>query len=418
MHPIQSAHISGDLRAAADSVTMRSTVAHDSRTLEADSLTVATLFADTMRDGLAHAVQKFLASAGIALDLRSVPASLARGGTVGRIGVPHDAAVIVEQQRVVIGATFGGDPLAPVPRLWRGLQRRADVLLDLRRSLTLPGSDAKRAGNDRDVLLVSQRILERTLRQVRSDASSADEWTRARESAEIVYRLAAAEQRTVMLVLPIGRGTAAQHSFADALERQARVHRVPAPRILKAGLLSALLSGDSTSARWLVASVMPMDELSALATEAIGDTGPWPVVSVGRGATFYDMPMATSDAHDPVPLLLVIVHMLQRSGRAASARALTDALLVTRTAELRMREELGGELPVPTDAFLRGVLANWGRTPSGAALVERTIIERSPVDIARVPVGLIGDPLRNPSLDAWNAELPDRRTRSRAALSA
>ncbi|MBC7842898.1 MAG: hypothetical protein H7099_11320 [Gemmatimonadaceae bacterium] len=418
MHPIQSAQHSTDHRAVAESVTMRSHGEPGTRVLEAASLTVATLFADPTRDDIALAVRQFLASAGAALDLHALPSSLARGGTVGRIGIPHDAAVIVEQQRAVIGASFGADPLAPVPRLWRGLQRRADVLIDMRRSLTLPGSDAKRAGNERDVLLVSQRILERTLRQARSDAPTADEWTRARESAEIVYRLAAAEQRTVMLVLPIGRGTGAQQSFADALERQARVHRQPAPRIVKAGLLSALLSGDSASARWLAASVMQMDELSALATEAIGDTGPWPVVSVGRGATFYDMPMAASDAHDPVPLLLVIVHMLQRCGRAAGARALMDSLLVTRTAEERMREELGSQLPVPTDAFLRGVLANWGRTPSGAALVDRALTERALVDIARTPIGLIGEPLRNSSLDAWNADRPERRSRSRSALSA
>ena len=60
----------------------------------------------------------------------------------------------------------------------------------------------------------------------------------------------------------------AQQSFADALERQARVHRLPSPRIVKAGLLAALLCGESSTARWLVASVMPMSELSALATEA------------------------------------------------------------------------------------------------------------------------------------------------------
>jgi hypothetical protein len=158
---------------------------------------------------------------------------------------------------------------------------------------------------------------------------------------------------------------------------------------------------------------MPMGELSALTTEAIGDAGPWPVVSVGRGATFYDMPASAPDAHDPVPLLLVIVHMLQRSGRSAWARALCDALLVTRTAEVRMREELGTDLPVPTDAFLNGVLANWGRTPAGSAVGERVT-----VDAARAPAGLIGEPLRTLSLDTWTLETPERRTRSRPALSA
>lgn len=413
MHPMQSVQHSSDPRPVADTVASRSCLESGGRALDTTPLSVATLFADPVRDGVAIAVQQFLAAAGVALDLRVVPSSLARGGTVGRIGVPQNAADIVEQQRAVIGASFGDDPLAPVPRLWRGMQRRADVLVDLRQCLTLPGSDAHRAGNKRDVLLLSHRILERTIRQARSDAPSADQWTRARESAETVYRLAIAEQRTVMLVLPVGRGTAAQQSFADALDRQARVHRLPSPRIVKAGLLAALLCGESSTARWLVASVMPMSELSALATEAIGDAGPWPVVSIGRGATFYDMPASAPDAHDPVPLLLVIVHMLQRSGLAASARALCDAVLVTRTAEVRMREELGTDLPVPTEAFLNGVLANRGRSPAGSAVGERVS-----VDAMRAPVGLIGESPRTLSLESWALEAQERRTRSRPALSA
>jgi hypothetical protein len=154
----------------------------------------------------------------------------------------------------------------------------------------------------------------------------------------------------------------------EALERQARLQRLPAPRTVKAGLLAALLSGESGCARWLVASAMPIEELSQLTTEAIGDTGPWPVLSLGRGATFYNLPATTSGPSDPVPMLLVLVSMMQRSGQGAFARSLFDATLVTRAAEARMREELGLELSVPADAFLRGVMANWGRSLTDAVV--------------------------------------------------
>ena len=105
--------------------------------------------------------------------------------------------------------------------------------------------------------------------------------------------------------------------------------------------------------------------------------------------------------------------MLQRSGLAASARALCDAVLVTRTAEVRMREELGTDLPVPTEAFLNGVLANRGRSPAGSAVGERVS-----VDAMRAPVGLIGESPRTLSLESWALEAQERRTRSRPALSA
>lgn len=329
------------------------------------TLAAATLFGDSARDAVLSAVQDFLVNAGAVLDLRSVPASLARARTVGRIGVPQDAAQIMMRQRTVIGANFGGDPRAPVARLWRGLQRRADVLIDARQCTTLPDSEANRSGNVRDVLLISQRFVERN--DAHSERDSAQEWTRARDSAELVYRLAAAEQRTVLLVSPVGRGKRGQQQFIEALERQARVQRLPAPRMVKAGLLAALLCGESGSARWLVVSAMPIEELSDLTAEAIGDAGPWPVLSLGRGATFYSLPANTPRPDDPVPMLLVLVSMMQRSGRGALARSLFDAMLVTRAAEARMREELGMELSVPVDAFLRGVTANWGRSLADAA---------------------------------------------------
>ncbi len=337
---------------------------------ESAELSVATLFADPHRDRLAQAVQASLSRLAVTIDLRSVPASLARSGTAGRISVPHAAAQIVQRQGAVLGAGFGGDPLTPIARLWRGLQRRADVLVDVRQCTTLSGSDAERAGNQRDVLLVTQRMLDRSVRHSRSDSQSADRWTRARDSAEIVYRMAAAGQRSVLLVLPVGRGIGAQACFADALERHARAQRLPAPRAVKAGLLAALLAGARGDTRWLVASVMPIEELSQLVAEAIGDTGPWPVVSIGRGATFYDMPVASASVDDPVPMLLALVNQLQRSGRVTIARAMFDALTVTMSAEARIREELGGALSVPVDAFLRGVSANWGRAPIRVAITE------------------------------------------------
>jgi hypothetical protein len=167
-----------------------------------------------------------------------------------------------------------------------------------------------------------------------------------------------------LLVVPVGRGTAAQRHFADAVVRTARQHRMPSPRMVKAGLLSALLCGDSGRERWLVTSVMPIEELSATTDQAIGSTGPWPVISIGTEATFYDMPVLTETGHgDPVPLLLVAVAMLNRGGRPELAHALLQSVRVTTEAAARMQEELGGSLDVPLDAFLSGVCVNWGRTP-------------------------------------------------------
>jgi hypothetical protein len=337
-------------------------------------LALATLFGADLTDDVMRAVRGLLEHVGAPIDVCRISPALASTGTVGRIGVPYEAVALMRRQRVMVGASFGTCPLEPVSRLWRGLQRRADVVLDVRQCSTMPGSAAAHHGVDRDVLLVAHRVLERAAGPARN-TSSADQWTRARHAAEIVYRLAASEDRPVLLVLPVGRGTPAQRMFSDALERQATLQRAQAPRCVKAGLLSALLSSDGGAERWLVASVMRMEGLSTLTTEAIGDTGPWPVMSLGRDVTFYDMPTSVRDSGDVLPMLLVLVSALHRSGSATLARALMQALLTTAAAAARMREELGTELIVPHHAFVRGVLANWGRVPFEVP-TERSISQR------------------------------------------
>jgi hypothetical protein len=231
------------------------------------------------------------------------------------------------------------------------------------------------------VLLVAHRVLERTARAIGSTADDSDARIRALDAADLVCQLAMAEQREMLLVLPVGRGTASQRSFVDALERQARVHQLRAPRQVKAGLLAALLSGEGGDTRWIVATVMTMADVSAVACEAIGDTGPWPVVSIGRDACFYDMP-ASGDADDPLPMLLAVSALLEREGHAESAQALIGAVSITLAAAARMREELGTDMPVPREAFLRGLLANWGRTPIDAPVATRTAVSAPP---ARLP---------------------------------
>ncbi|MES3036068.1 MAG: hypothetical protein V4813_18835 [Gemmatimonadota bacterium] len=352
--------------------------AHPVRAFGQSVLRVAALFDDAAQEALLHAFQAFSGQVGLPIECRLIPAALARGGTVGRIGVPREATAVMQAQQVVIGATVGGDPLAPVTRLWRGLQRRAEVTVDLRQCTTLPGSAADRSGNQRDILLFSQRVLDATPRRRRGGAGGdmAHEWARARDAAEMAYRVAAAEQRRLLLVLPVGRSTDAQQLFSDALERQARLHRMQPPRTVKAGLLSALLSGDAGRERWLVASVIPIDDLSAMACEAVGDAGPWPVIGVGRHATFCDMPASHGGAPDPLPLMLVISTLLHRNGRAEMARTLLQAALVTSSAERRMREELGSEMPVPVEAYLSGLLANWGRVPVTVAPRDRRSVAR------------------------------------------
>ena len=353
-----------DARAATGSQVPR---ADDSRTLESLSLSAGVLVDDAALAVLLRDISDFLAQTGTHLDLQSIPSSLARGGTVGRIGVPHEAASVMLGRRLLIGANLGADPLLPIARLWRGLQRRADVLADIRPCATLPGSAAARAGTERDVVLFSQRIVDRAARRSGDDGESAYHWSRARQAAELAYRLATTEQRDVLLVLPVGRGTGSQRYFADALERKARQHRLSPPRTVKAGLLSALLSGEGGRERWLITSVMPMDELIAMTDEAIGDTGPWPVLSIGNDASFFDLP-ATRTAHeDPVAVLLLLIGMLQRIGRADRARALLQSLRITASAVVRMEEELGMPLNVPVSSFLAGVLANWGRRPMSYA---------------------------------------------------
>lgn len=339
------------------------------RPVGASALTVATLFDDPRLDAALRAVQDFGLTVGAPLLWRPIPSNLARSVSVGRIGVARDAITPMLQQRVVIGATFGADSLAPVTRLWRGLQRRADVLVDMRRCATLPGSAAASAGIERDVVLFSQRVIERgSARRIDAAAEeSADQWTRARHAAEIAYRVAGAENRPLLLVLPVGRSTESQRFFTDALERHARLHRLTAPRIVKAGLLSALLTGDTGRERWLVASVMTIEALSRTADEAIGDTGPWPVLSLGREASFYAIPKVEPSAIDVLPFLLVLESLLHRGGRLELATQLMDSAMITSEALARMVEELGAPIALPVEAFLGGVLANWGRSPIGAA---------------------------------------------------
>lgn len=339
----------------------------------AAGLSFATLSDDPRLIDVIQSVRSFALTIGVQLDWLAIPAELARRGTVGRIGLPQAAIGSMLQQKVLIGSGCG-DPLAPVSRLWRGLQRRSDVLVDIRKCRTLPGSDADRAGMDRDVVLFSQRVVERggARRFVAPDSDSADQWARARHAAEIAYRMAATDNRKLLLVLPVGRGTASQRLFTEALERHARVQRLPAPRVVKAGLLSALLTGETGRERLLVASVMSIDELSATATEAIGETGPWPVVSLGRHASFYDMPRGDFGAVDPMPLLLVLEHMLQYSGRTDIARSLLQSSVLTSAALTRMRDEMGAPIDPAADDFLRGVMANWGRAPISGAGRERS----------------------------------------------
>lgn len=339
------------------------------RPVATPTLSLATLLDEKEFAPTLQALTEFAAGLGLPLDSRSIPTDLARAGAVGRISVPQEAGTTMLQQRVVVGATVGAPPLAPVSRLWRGLQRRADVLVDTRLFRTLPGSDADRAGVERDVLLFSQRLTERAVsqRELTTAIDSADQWTRARHAAELAYLQASAENRQVLLVLPIGRGTDAQRLFSEAMLRQARMQRLAPPRIVKAGLLSALLTGEVGTERFLAASVMTIDELSATTREAIGDCGPWPVVSLGQRATFFDMPTAATGVTQPLPLLLTMVAMLQRSGRGDVARQLEESVWLTLSALMRMRDELGTEFLPPVDAFLRGVRTNWGRPRISAA---------------------------------------------------
>ena len=365
-------------------------------------LALGTLFGADTLDAAIQSVRALLNSVGAPIDVRRLSAALASTGTVGRIGVPHEAEALMRQQRVMVGASFGACALEPLSRLWRGLQRRADVVLDVRQCTTMPGSAAAQHGVDRDVLLVAHRVRERATGPARS-TSSADQWTRARNAAEIVHCIAGAEDRPVLLVLPVGRATLSQRMFTDALERHAHLQRVATPRCVKAGLLSALLSSDGGVERWLVASVMRMEELSTLTTEAIGDTGPWPVMSLGCDVTFYDMPKSVRNSGDALPMLLVLVSALHRSGNATLADALMQALLTTTAAAARMREELGSELTIPHDAFVRGVLANWGRVP-----------RESPAENAVSRRVVFAPPARSPSPPGVRSDVRPRWRRTAA----
>jgi hypothetical protein len=375
---------SSSLRIQTETVGVRDSAAprHDAHHIApVDAIRFATLCADVRLDDTIRDVEAFTARIGVPLKWEAIPTHLARGGTVGRIGVPQAAAALMLRQQVVIGSSANDEPLAPVSRLWRGLERRADVLIELRQCTTLPGSAAADAGVERDILLVSQRLVERNSpkQQVSADHDSADLWARARESADLVYRLAGADQRNVLLVLPVGRATAPQQLFSDALARQARLHRMTPPRTVKAGLLSALLTGDTGRERWLVASVMPIAELAATADEAIGATGPWPVIGLGRHATFCGMPRAASGQVDVVPLLLVLEFLMRRAGQVDLARDLLHAMRTTMAALHRAREEFGSPFELPVPALLQGIISNWGRlAPSGAGRDRRGAARAGP----------------------------------------
>jgi len=335
------------------------------RSAESAGVAAASLFADPAVDAMVEATAALSLRIGVPFARHGIPVSLARGGTVGRIGVPQHAVEIMHAHRVLIAATRGGDPLAPVARLFRGLQRRADILVDVRQCMTLPGSAAAAAGNERDVLLLTQRTNDRTVVRARhAFDNTTGHSTRVRQAADLACRIAITETRKLLLVLPVGRGTKAHGDFAEAVERQARGQRLPTPRTVKAGLLSALLSGEGGQERWLVASVIPMDELTAMTVEAMGDTGPWPVIGYGRTASCYDLQEASA-ATDPLPMLLVLVSLLARAGHGDLSRTLQQAVLTTAAAHARMQEELGMTLQVPVAEFHNGVLANWGRPPIG-----------------------------------------------------
>ncbi|HYW49831.1 MAG TPA: hypothetical protein VE861_04445 [Gemmatimonadaceae bacterium] len=307
----------------------------------------------TLLDTLMH----FAARIGVALQAASIPASLARSGTVGRIGVPRESIALMLEKGMLLGSTIGSDALEPVPRLWRGLQRRAGVFVDLQRCGT-----AERA-EMRDVLLLSQRVPEWPgLRRSAGEGDTvAAQWLRARQAAEVAYQRAVAEDRRVLLVTPIGRSTDAHRYLRDAMDRQARLHRLPAPRSVKAALLSSLIGAHDGDVRWLVASVTPIHELRTMMSEVLDDITPWPVLSIGTDVTCCDLRHRDTATRDPMSLLLALVTLLEEGGHRTHAATLLDAILLTDAASRRMREELGGTLDVPSNEFLDGVVANFGR---------------------------------------------------------
>jgi hypothetical protein len=351
-----------------------------SLSLDPQRLSVGTLLDATDADVAAEGLQRLASGVGLPLDHRSISPALARGGTVGRIGVPQDAVAVMRRQRVLIGALNADDALAPVTRLWRGLQRRADVLVDLQHCSTA-ADDVRGPGTGaRDLLLCTQRLFERATRRLSLDAESADQWLRARQVAEMAYRIATADGRQVLLVSPIGRGTEAQQLLSEAMHRQARQQRAAAPRTVKAGLLAALLIGDHTRDKQMIVSVMPMDELSALVTEAIGQARRWPVLSVGAETSFYTIQVGADGTSDFGALCHVLVNLAQRAGRPDLAVRLQQALALSTAAADRMREELGAPLHVPATALADAVLANLDRAAPGGAALQKPL----PPDAATV----------------------------------
>lgn len=327
------------------------------------TLPVAGFWDDAGVDEALVAARRVLAHIGVALDPRAVPASIAKGGTVGRIGVPPQALRAVGEAGVALGATLSLDPLAPLPRMWRGLQRRCDVLADVRHCVTLPGSEAHRMGHERDIVLVSQRRTERSLADWRGAEHDVDGWGRARRVAELAYRLAAADNRRVVLAVPPGRLTAGQKLLAEACDREARQQRAEGVRTVKAGLLAALLTGEAGRHPMVVVSPMSIEELSQTVAAAIGDTGPWPVVAAGERVTFYDVPpvRGADGGVDPTGILLACVAMLQRQGLSDQATGLLHALRLARAAEARMRPAGEPRLAIGADAFASAVIAHYGR---------------------------------------------------------
>lgn len=337
------------------------------------TLSIACFWDDAGVDEALVAARRVLQHMGVALEPRAVPASLAKAGTVGRIGVPSQAIRAVADAGVALGATLSLDPLAPLPRMWRGLQRRCDVLADVRHCVTLPGSEAHAMGHERDIVLVSQRRTERSLADWRGADSDVDGWGRARRVAELAFRLAQADGRKVVLAVPPGRLTAGQKLLADACDREARQQRLDGVRTVKSGLLAALITGDTGREPMVVVSPMSMEELSATVTAAIGDVGPWPVVAAGERVTFFDIPPVRHESGspiDPTGVLLACVAMLHRQGLSEPAAGLLHAIRLALAAEARMRPAGAARVHVGADALAGAVIAHYGRhRPAPAAPV-------------------------------------------------
>jgi hypothetical protein len=322
-------------------------------------LRLAILTTEPAMDSALDAARRVLAHAGVALDARPIPESALKGGTVGRIGVPQAVLDAVEGADAVLAPVIGRDPLEPATRLWRGLVRRYAAERDVSAMQTLPGSPAARAGHARDLVLVAQRM--------RVDGSTThddiDGWGRARRTAERVVRMAIADERDILVVTPPGRLGPQAKLLADAVDREARTHRITPPQVIKAGMLAAHIAGRRGVRRAVIVSAMTMAELRATLDNAIGSLGPWPAVSEGADRPFIAVELpATDDVQcvDPTGLLLACSMLLRERGDRAG-EMLLHAMQVTVAAEARMRHVPAERLRIPAHQVAAAVIANWGR---------------------------------------------------------